>query len=265
MLHTGMNIDHGDLNSGRECGLRRIRRLFRVESSVEVRGSTRANQLGRGFLWGCDDRRGRGRGRSGTRELWWRRVDVGVFELRLVVQLVKLELGLGFAVALVILLDGELGLPPLRRICHVGRARARFLRLGRSRGWFWLREVGELGRVRSEDLEAKLPQLFLGEGQFHIKDFEHLEFHLSNVPATEDTGDVRPITVAVGRIEGILRGRTGMNERKISNRVESRKNARCGEPWWRGSTRRGTICGGSSPKGEHPAEAWPSSSKATRR
>lgn len=85
--------------------------------------------------------------------------------------------------------------------------------------WFWLRGARKLDRVHGEDLEAKLLQVFLGEGQLHIKDFEHLELHLSNVPATKGTGDIRPITVAVGRIEGILRCRTRMNERKISNRV----------------------------------------------
>ena len=81
-----------------------------------------------------------------------------------------------------------------------------------------MREVREFGRVRSENLKAKLPQFFLREGQLHIEDLEHLEFHLPDVPATKGAGDVRPVTVAVGRIKGILRCRTRMNERKISNR-----------------------------------------------
>jgi len=70
---------------------------------------------------------------------------------------------------------------------------------------FWMRKVRELGRVCSEDLEAKLPQLVLCEGQPHVKNFEHLQFHLSNIPATEGAGDVHPVTVVVGRIEGILK------------------------------------------------------------
>lgn len=84
--------------------------------------------------------------------------------------------------------------------------------------WFWIREIRELGRVCSEDLKAKLPQLVLGEGQLHIEDFKHLDLHFSDIPATKGTGDFRPVTVVGGRIEGILRCQARMNEGKISNR-----------------------------------------------
>ena len=73
--------------------------------------------------------------------------------------------------------------------------------------WFLTRKVREFGRIRSEDLEPELFQLSLGQGQPHIEEFEHLEFDLSNVPATEDTGHFRPVTVMVGRVEGILEWR----------------------------------------------------------
>lgn len=69
---------------------------------------------------------------------------------------------------------------------------------------FWTCKVRELGRIFSEDLQAELPQLFLNYGQPHTEDFEHLEFHHPNIPATEDASDARPVTVGVGKIEGIL-------------------------------------------------------------
>ena len=71
-------------------------------------------------------------------------------------------------------------------------------------GWFRTRNVRELGRIRGEDLEPELFQLLLSQGEPHIEDFEHLEFHLSNVPTTKNAGNFRPVTIVVGRIEGIL-------------------------------------------------------------
>lgn len=83
----------------------------------------------------------------------------------------------------------------------------------------------ELGRVFSEDFEAESPQLFLGYGQPHIKDLKHLEFHLSNIPATEDAGDIRPFTVGVGKIEGILERQTRMRKgRSVIVDSRERKN-----------------------------------------
>ena len=73
---------------------------------------------------------------------------------------------------------------------------------------FWTCKVGELGRVFGDDLLADLSQLFLSYGQAHTEDFEHLEFHLPNVPTTEDASDIRPIAVGVGEIEGILERQT---------------------------------------------------------
>ena len=64
--------------------------------------------------------------------------------------------------------------------------------------------------MSSDDLEAKLLQLILSEGQLHVKDLEHLEFHLPNVPATKDASDIRPLAVLDGRIEGILEWQTRM-------------------------------------------------------
>lgn len=87
----------------------------------------------------------------------------------------------------------------------------------------------ELGRVCSEDLDAKLLQFFLGERQPHIKNFEHLEFHLSNVPATEDAGGVRPVTVTVRGLDGILDQRTRISTAAVNHgRTRNAANL-CGE------------------------------------
>jgi len=77
---------------------------------------------------------------------------------------------------------------------------------------FWMGKMHEFRRVLGKDLEAELFQLFLSYGQPHTEDLKHLEFHLSNVPATEDASDTRPIAVGGGEIEGILERQTRWGE-----------------------------------------------------
>ena len=137
--------------------------------------------------------------------MWWRRVYKRVLELGLVVQILEF----GLAVALLFLFDDELCLLSPLKVSRIGGTRAGGLGLGWSRTRPRSRQVCELGRVLCQHLEAKLLQFVLGERQLHVEDLEHLEFNLSNVPATEDASDVRPVAVAMRGVDGILEWGTG--------------------------------------------------------
>ena len=158
------------------------------------------------------------------------RVDVGILELWPALRLTGPKVGTGLAIPLIIPFNGELGFLLVNE-CPISEERE-WGSLCPGGSWvFWSRKVRE-GRVFSEDLKAELPQLLLGHGQPHIKDFEHLKFDLSNVPATESAGDIRPIAVGVGEIEGILcKGANVSGERKISDHEQSREKVKCCELW----------------------------------
>ena len=119
------------------------------------------------------------------------------------------KVGMGSAVALVAPYPriGKFGSFCLGRSPISGEREWGFLDSGGA--WVvWMGMMREFCCVLSEDLEAELFQLFLSYGQPHAEDFEHLEFHISDVPATEDASDTRPIAVGMGKVEGILERET---------------------------------------------------------